>query len=211
MAFFAIGAYTVGLLTSYGQYGLAHVSFWVAAPIAVLVAFIAGAFLGLPVLGIRGDYLAIATLGFGEIVRILAGSDWLAPWLGGPQGIIGIQKPCLGFPGAVRRRWTCPRVCHGFQLGGPVQIYYLAVFGAALIAVIAWRLRESRVGRAWMAIREDEDVAEALGVYPDPEQDPGLHAWARHSPAWGARSSPSSSARFSRAACSSSSRSTWSR
>jgi branched-chain amino acid transport system permease protein len=147
VAFFAIGAYTVGLLTSYGQYGLAHISFWAAAPIAILVAFVAGAFLGLPVLGIRGDYLAIATLGFGEIVRILAGSDWLAPWLGGPQGIIGIQKPCIGtlepFVAV-----DVPRVCNGFELSGPVQIYYLAVFSAVIIAVVAWRLRESRMGRA---------------------------------------------------------------
>jgi branched-chain amino acid transport system permease protein len=164
VAFFAIGAYTVGLLTSYGQYGLVHISFWAAAPIAVLVAFIAGAFLGLPVLGVRGDYLAIATLGFGEIVRILAGSDWLAPWLGGPQGIIGIQKPCLGTLGPFVTV-DVPRVCNGFELSGPVQIYYLAVLSAVIIAFVAWRLRESRMGRAWMAIREDEDVAEALGVY----------------------------------------------
>jgi branched-chain amino acid transport system permease protein len=164
VAFFAIGAYTVGLLTSYGQYGLVHISFWVAAPIAVLVAFTAGAFLGLPVLGVRGDYLAIATLGFGEIVRILAGSDWLAPWLGGPQGIIGIQKPCIGWLGPFIAV-DVPQVCHGIELGGPVKIYYLAVFSAVLIAIIAWRLRDSRLGRAWMAIREDEDVAEALGVY----------------------------------------------
>jgi branched-chain amino acid transport system permease protein len=164
VAFFAIGAYTVALLTSYGEFGLAHLSFWVAAPIAVLVSMTAGAFLGLPVLGIRGDYLAIATLGFGEIVRILAGSDWLAPWLGGPQGIIGIEKPCIGFLGPFIKVGVA-QVCHGIQLSGPVQIYYLAVFGAALIAVIAWRLRDSRIGRAWMAIREDEDVAEALGVF----------------------------------------------
>jgi branched-chain amino acid transport system permease protein len=164
VAFFAIGAYTVGLLTSYGPFGLAHLSFWAAAPIAVLVAMTAGIFLGLPVLGIRGDYLAIATLGFGEIVRILAGSDWLAPWLGGPQGIIGIQKPCIGFLGPFIKV-DVARVCHGIELGGPVQIYYLAIAGAVLIAIVAWRLRESRVGRAWMAIREDEDVAEALGVF----------------------------------------------
>jgi branched-chain amino acid transport system permease protein len=91
VAFYAIGAYVVGLLTSYGVFGLQHVSFWVAVPIAVLVAMAFGAILGLPVLGVRGDYLAIATLGFGEIVRLLAGSDFLAPYFGGPQGIIGIQ------------------------------------------------------------------------------------------------------------------------
>src|SRR6185436_21096811 len=96
VAFYAIGAYTVGLLTSYGPFGLQHIPFWVAVPIAVLVAMLFGAFLGLPVLGVRGDYLAIATLGFGEIIRLFAGSDFLAPYFGGPQGIIGIRKPCIG-------------------------------------------------------------------------------------------------------------------
>ncbi|HKG53787.1 MAG TPA: hypothetical protein VKB04_05970, partial [Anaerolineales bacterium] len=162
-AFYAIGAYTVGLLTSYGPFGLQHVSFWVAVPIAVLVAMLAGAVLGLPVLGVRGDYLAIATLGFGEIVRLLAGSDFLAKYFGGPQGIIGIQKPCIGTLGAFVRV-DVPRVCNGIELGTVQTIYYVAIISALLIAFVAWRLRESRLGRAWMAIREDEDVAEALGV-----------------------------------------------
>ena len=163
VAFYAIGAYTVGLLTSYGIFGLQHIPFWVAVPIAVLVAMAAGAILGLPVLGIRGDYLAIATLGFGEIVRLLAGSDFLAPFFGGPQGIIGIQKPCLGTLGPFLKV-DVPRLCNGIELGKPQDIYYIAVISAIIIAFVAWRLRESRLGRAWMAIREDEDVAEALGV-----------------------------------------------
>ena len=163
VAFFAIGAYTVGLLTSYGPFGLQHVPFWVAVPIAVLVAMMFGAFLGLPVLGVRGDYLAIATLGFGEIVRLLAGSDFLARYFGGPQGVIGIQKPCLGTLGPFTAV-DVPRVCNGIELGKPEHIYYLAVVSAIIIAFVAWRLRESRLGRAWMAIREDEDVAEALGI-----------------------------------------------
>ena len=163
VAFYAIGAYTVGLLTSYGEFGVQHVSFWVAVPIAVLVAMAFGAFLGLPVLGIRGDYLAIATLGFGEIVRLLAGSDFLAPFFGGPMGVIGIQKPCLGVLGPFLKL-DVPRVCNGIELGKPQDIYYVAVVSAILIAFVAWRLRESRLGRAWMAIREDEDVAEALGI-----------------------------------------------
>ena len=163
VAFFAMGAYTVGLLTSYGEFGLAHLSFWAVVPIAIVVAFMVGAFLGLPVLGMRGDYLAIATLGFGEIVRLLAGSDFLGKWLGGPQGVIGIQKPCLGFLGPFIGVGI-PRVCNGWELGGPKEIYYLAVICAILVAFIATRLRDSRLGRAWMAIREDEDVAEALGV-----------------------------------------------
>ena len=163
VAFFAVGAYTVGLLTSYGIFGLQHVSFWVAVPIAVLVSMMFGAFLGLPVLGVRGDYLAIATLGFGEIVRLLAGSDFLAPFFGGPQGIIGIQKPCLGTLGEFVRV-DVPRICNGLEFAGPKEIYYLAVASAILIAFIALRLQRSRLGRAWMAIREDEDVAEALGI-----------------------------------------------
>lgn len=172
VAFFAVGAYTVGLLTSYGPFGLQHISFWVAVPIAVLVSMAFGAFLGLPVLGVRGDYLAIATLGFGEIIRLLAGSDFLAGYFGGPQGVIGIQKPCLGILEPFIKLDT-PRICDGIEIGqgaadhflaGPGGIYYLAIASALLIAFVAWRLRESRLGRAWMAIREDEDVAEALGV-----------------------------------------------
>jgi branched-chain amino acid transport system permease protein len=163
VAFYAIGAYTVGLLTSYGPFGLQHIPFWLSVPIAVLVAMLFGAFLGLPVLGVRGDYLAIATLGFGEIVRLFAGSDFLAPYFGGPQGVIGIQKPCIGTLGDFLKT-DLPRVCNGIELGTPQDIYYIAVVSALLIAFVAWRLRESRLGRAWMAIREDEDVAEALGV-----------------------------------------------
>lgn len=163
VAFYAIGAYTVGLLTSYGPFGMQHISFWAAVPIAVLVAMCAGFVLGLPVLGVRGDYLAIATLGFGEIVRLLAGSDFLIHYFGGPQGVIGIQKPCIGVLGAFTKI-DVPRVCSGIELKDPQDIYYLAIISAILIAFVSWRLRESRLGRAWMAIREDEDVAEALGI-----------------------------------------------
>ena len=150
VAFFAVGAYTVGLLTSTAEYGIAQWPFWAAVPFAVLFAMAFGAFLGLPILRIRGDYLAIATLGFGEIVHILAGSNLLLPLLGGPRGIVNIPKPIDVPPSD--------------PLSGPVQIYYIALVCAALIAFIAWRLRSSRLGRAWLAIREDEDVAEALGV-----------------------------------------------
>ncbi len=150
VAFFAVGAYTVGLLTGSGDYGIAHWPFWAAVPVAVILAMAFGAFLGLPILGIRGDYLAIATLGFGEIVRILAGSDLLKPWLGGPRGIYPIPKPIEVTPDSF--------------LAGPLQIYYIALAFAAVVAFVAVRLRDSRLGRAWVAIREDEDVAEALGV-----------------------------------------------
>ena len=148
VAFFAIGAYTVGLLTSVGEHGIAHWSFWAAVPVAVLVSLVAGVVLGIPVLGIRGDYLAIATLGFGEIVRLLVLSDALRPWLGGSQGVLAIPKPVLA----------------GFEFSGPQHLYYLTVVASAVVAFVAWRLQDSRLGRAWMAIREDEDVAEALGI-----------------------------------------------
>jgi branched-chain amino acid transport system permease protein len=150
VAFFAVGAYTVALLTSSGPLGLADLSFWFAVPIAIIAAMAFGVFLGLPILGIRGDYLAIATLGFGEIIAILARSNLMVPWLGGPQGITNIP----------------PLISVGPTdfLAGPVQIYYVSLACAAVIAFVAYRLRGSRLGRAWLAIREDEDVAEALGV-----------------------------------------------
>lgn len=150
VAFFAVGAYTVALLTSTGPFGIADMSFWFAVPFAILAAMAFGVFLGLPILGIRGDYLAIATLGFGEIIAILVKSDLLKPFLGGPQGILNIPPPIATAPTDF--------------LNGPVQIYYIALACAAIVAFVAWRLRGSRLGRAWLAIREDEDVAEALGV-----------------------------------------------
>lgn len=148
VAFFAIGAYTVGLLTSTGEHGLVHWSFWAAVPVALVVSLISGVLFGLPILRIRGDYLAIATLGFGEIIRLLALSDALRPWFGGSQGVLFIPKPTIG----------------SFEFSGPMQIYYLTLISGALIAFVAARLRDSRLGRAWMALREDEDVAEAMGI-----------------------------------------------
>jgi branched-chain amino acid transport system permease protein len=154
VAFFAVGAYTVGLLTSQATgvdaYAIAQLPFWIAMPIAVLAAMGFGVLLGLPILGIRGDYLAIATLGFGEIIHILAKSDLLKPLLGGPRGVLNVPKPI--------------EVAPTDFLAGPNQIYYISLICAAVIAFVAWRLRGSRIGRAWLAIREDEDVAEALGV-----------------------------------------------
>jgi branched-chain amino acid transport system permease protein len=150
VAFFAVGAYTVGLLTSAGEYGIADWSFWIAIPFAILVAMGFGIVLGLPILGIRGDYLAIATLGFGEIIAILARSEVLKDFIGGPRGILNIPKPFDVPP--------------DHFLSGPNQIYYISLICAAVIAFVAFRLRDSRLGRAWVAIREDEDVAEALGI-----------------------------------------------
>ena len=147
VAFFAIGAYTMAILTS-PELAFFNLSFWGALPFAIIMGVISGVILGVPVLKMRGDYLAIATLGFGEIIRILVLSDFLRPWLGGAQGVGKIPKASVG----------------GFEFAGPPQIYYLILAGCFLVAFISWRLRDSRLGRAWMAVREDEDVAQALGV-----------------------------------------------
>jgi branched-chain amino acid transport system permease protein len=149
VAFFAIGAYTMGVLTSPEMtWHSIHLGFWGALPFAVLMATLWGIILGIPVLGMRGDYLAIVTLGFGEIIRLLALSDWLKPFIGGSNGITAIPKPTLG----------------PIALDTPQTLYYL-ILGACLIAVfVSTRVKDSRLGRAWMALREDEDVAEAMGI-----------------------------------------------
>lgn len=147
VAFFAIGAYMMGVLTSEGYLGLG-LTFWTAVPICVGVAALFGILLGIPVLRMRGDYLAIVTLGFGEIIRILALSDLLKPYIGGAQGILKVPKP----------------VFIGTVLVKPEMVYYIVLAGCFLVAFVAWRLSESRLGRQWMALREDEDVAEAVGI-----------------------------------------------
>jgi branched-chain amino acid transport system permease protein len=147
VAFFAIGAYTMGILTS-PELGIASLTWWQALPFSLLASFLSGFVLGLPVLKMRGDYLAIVTLGFGEIVRLLVLSDWLRPWLGGTQGIQRIAQPRIG----------------DFVLNTQQEIYYLFLFGLGIVAFIAWRLKDSRLGRSWMALREDEDVAMAMGI-----------------------------------------------
>ena len=149
VAFFAIGAYVMGILTSQGGLGISSMSFWTALPIAVGCSVLAGLILGTPVLRMRGDYLAIVTLGFGEIIRVLATSDLLKPYIGGAQGILQISKPEIG----------------NFRMVQPEEFYYLILAGCALAAFVAWRLRDARLGRQWMAMREDEDVAEAMGIH----------------------------------------------
>ncbi len=149
VAFYAIGAYTMGVLTTTSPgLGGAEMSFWLALPISIGASVLAGIILGVPVLNMRGDYLAIVTLGFGEIIGKLAISNWLAPYIGGAQGIIPIPRP----------------VIFGRELDTFQALYYLILLGCAVAFFIAWRLRDSRLGRAWMAMREDEDVAEAMGI-----------------------------------------------
>jgi branched-chain amino acid transport system permease protein len=148
VAFFAIGAYAAGLLTSMRSSLAWGWSFWAAWPVAMFCAAMAGILLGVPVLRMRGDYLAIVTLGFGEIIRVLALSDLLKPYIGGAQGILEIPKPTIG----------------GLTLLTSQHLYYLILLGGLVAIFISWRLSDSRVGRAWIAIREDEDVAEAVGI-----------------------------------------------
>ena len=149
VAFFAIGAYTMGVLTSPEITWLGfHMTFWEALPFSVLLSVLAGVILGVPVLGMRGDYLAIVTLGFGEIIQRLAISDWLKPYIGGSNGITLIPKATIG----------------PIRFDSPQTIYYLFVVGCLIVAFISQRVKFSRVGRAWMALREDEDVAEAMGI-----------------------------------------------
>jgi branched-chain amino acid transport system permease protein len=117
-------------------------------PIAVLCSVIMGIIFGIPVLKVRGDYLAVATMGLGEIVRVIVLSDAAAPLLGGAKGILQIPRPVIG----------------QVHLNNPVYLFYLTLVASLVAAYAAWRLEESRLGRAWKAIRDDEDVAQALGI-----------------------------------------------
>jgi branched-chain amino acid transport system permease protein len=151
VAFFAVGAYATGVLTSpISPTWDPMLSWWQAFPIVLALAALAGLFVGTPVLRMRGDYLAIVTLGFGEIVRLLLLSDWLSPYFGGAQGIRNI-------PGI-------PIFGQEVNVTTPVLMVYMVMAFVALAAFISWRLEHSRIGRAWAAMREDEDVAEAVGV-----------------------------------------------
>ena len=158
VAFFAIGAYFLALfsganlVTSLGATQQpafsAGLSFYAALPLVVMVAAFIGMMIGAPVLRLRGDYLAIVTLGFGEIARILVTSNWLRDYTGGAQGLRDVTGASF----------------FGIEFRDPQNFYYL-VLALVLIAVyISLRLLGSRTGRAWAAMREDEQVAEAMGV-----------------------------------------------
>jgi branched-chain amino acid transport system permease protein len=147
VAFFAIGAYTVALLTAPAPRNLQW-SFWIALPIGIVLAALAGILLGIPVLRLRGDYLAIVTLGFGEIIRILSKSDVLTGFSGGPRGVRDIAGPTL----------------FGRPFDSEIQFVYLIIIGCLLVIFVTSRLQNSRVGRAWIAMREDETVAQAMGI-----------------------------------------------
>lgn len=152
VAFFGIGAYTFALLSAPQSYVVLNLpafgglTFWSGLPVAIIVGIFAGILLGIPVLRMRGDYLAIVTLGFGEIIRLLFVN--LRDYTGGPGGVLNLPSPII----------------FGFDLGNPKGILYLGMIFAAIVAFLTMRLRDSRLGRSWIALREDEDVAQAMGI-----------------------------------------------
>jgi branched-chain amino acid transport system permease protein len=151
VTFFAVGAYGMAVLTSPASPGFApELSWWLALPIIVAMAAAAGIFVGTPVIRLRGDYLAIVTLGFAAILERLFISDWLRPYFGGAQGIRRIPGVPLG---NTTISGTDPRT-----------MLYLTIGFVLLAVYISWRLQGSRIGRAWAALREDETTAQAMGV-----------------------------------------------
>ena len=166
VAFYAVGAYTWSLLAS-AHFNL-HYPFWVLLPLGAFLAALAGLMLGAPVLKLRGDYLAIVTLGFGEIVRILMNNfDKVGlPWsdetyniTNGPRGITGIDG--LNFFGFKIRQGL---ELFGMQITG-LQLYYFVFLLFTILSIIGvYRLQHSRLGRAWQALREDEIAAKAMGI-----------------------------------------------
>ncbi len=158
VAFFAVGAYTYALLGS-PQFGL-HLPFWIVLPIGATLACIFGALLGAPTLKLRGDYLAIVTLGFGEIIRIFL-NNLNAPLniTNGPQGISQIDAIRVAEFSLGRSQEL-----FGITLPSVHLHYYLFLALTLLVIFISLRLQDSRIGRAWMAIREDEVAASAMGI-----------------------------------------------
>jgi branched-chain amino acid transport system permease protein len=158
IAFYAVGAYVYALLAS-PHFGL-HLPFWVILPIGALVACMFGVLLGAPTLKLRGDYLAIVTLGFGEIVRIFMNnlSDPINI-TNGPKGISSIDS--IKFLGV--DFGTASRI-GDFAVHGLIKYYYLLLVILLIVIVINLRLQNSRIGRAWEAIREDELAARAMGI-----------------------------------------------
>jgi len=149
VAFYAVGAYATAVLTSPASPAFApHLDFWIALPLVLAITAAIGLTIGAPVLRLRGDYLAIVTLGFGEIARIVLNSNWMTPYVGGAQGILAVPAPQF----------------LGKDLRDPALLYYPIFVACIIAAIAAISLANSRVGRAWTAMREDESVAEATGV-----------------------------------------------
>jgi branched-chain amino acid transport system permease protein len=158
VAFFATGAYVTALftganlVTSIGDLVppafVVDLNFYLALPVVVVITAIVGVLIGAPVLRLRGDYLAIVTLGFGEIARVVLQSSWLQRYTGGPQGLRDVTDAAIG----------------GIGFRDPQPFYYLVLVFCAVAIFVSYRLADSRVGRAWNAMREDELAAEAMGV-----------------------------------------------
>ena len=152
VAFFAVGSYTAAVLTAATSPRInPELPWFVALIFVVIVTGLVGLFIGAPVIRMRGDYLAIVTLGFGEIIRLLFLSDWLSGWFGGSQGITAIGG--VEIFGLTTVDGTNPR-----------KVFYLVLVFCVIAIYVSWRLERSRLGRAWMAVREDETVAEAMGI-----------------------------------------------
>jgi branched-chain amino acid transport system permease protein len=157
IAFYAVGAYVYALLAS-PHFNL-HLPFWIILPIGAAVACLFGVLLGAPTLKLRGDYLAIVTLGFGEIIRIFLNNlSQPVNLTNGPQGITLIDP--FRIDGFNSRRETV----FGLDFTGPVKYDYFLVLLLIVIIVVNLRLQDSRIGRAWEAIREDEIAARAMGI-----------------------------------------------
>jgi len=158
VAFYGVGAYVYALLAS-PHLGI-HLPFWVILPIGAALAAFFGVLLGTPTLKLRGDYLAIVTMGFGEIVRIFL-NNLSRPIniTNGPQGIAIIDPVRVG-----GISFGHEDVLFGVTVSGPVKYYYLLLLLLLLVIVVNLRLQNSRIGRAWEAIREDETAARAIGI-----------------------------------------------
>lgn len=171
VAFYAVGAYMFALMASphlaetfegfaaMFPNGL-HTSIWLVIPLGMLLAACTGVLLGIPVLKLRGDYLAIVTLGFGEIIRIFMNNlDQPVNITNGPKGIGQIDSvKVFGLDLAKRQE------IFGFDVASVTLYYYLFLVQVLVTVLICYRLQDSRIGRAWMAIREDEIAAKAMGI-----------------------------------------------
>jgi branched-chain amino acid transport system permease protein len=153
VAFFAAGAYCYAMITApdagaseFAQKWDPSLGFWLILPLGLCLAAVIGVLLGIPVLRLRGDYLAIVTLGFGEIIRLMLQNQ--DEYTSGTRGLFLLPKPTF----------------LGRELEAAYEIYFLVIALAFLAVFAAERIRDSRVGRAWEAIREDEDVAAAMGI-----------------------------------------------
>ena len=171
VAFYAVGAYMFGLLasphlsenfawfTSHFPDGL-HLSLWMVIPLALALAAATGVMLGIPVLKLRGDYLAIVTLGFGEIIRIFLNNlDHPVNVTNGPKGIGEIDSVTVFGLNLGKRQEI-----FGYDISSVTLYYYLFLALVLVTIVVCYRLQDSRIGRAWMAIREDEIAAKAMGI-----------------------------------------------